>query len=60
MLLYHHLNVFSICIFILFSNTVYSNHPVRRANVPEMLSEDYMSDVDEGIISVIYFFSSVF
>lgn len=32
------------------------NHAVRRANVPEMLNEDYMSDVEEGIFFVRFLF----
>lgn len=46
------------------SNTSCLNHAVRRANVPEMLNEDYISDVEEGIFfcsfSVFYCFSLAF
>lgn len=37
------------------SNIFYLNYTVRRANVPEMLNEDYISDVDEGISSFVWF-----
>lgn len=37
------------------SNIFYSNYTVRRANVPEMLNEDYISDVEEGISYFVWF-----
>lgn len=37
------------------SNIFHLNYTVRRANVPEMLNEDYISDVDEGISYFVWF-----
>ena len=36
-----------------FSNLLlHPNHTVHKANVPEMITEDYLSDVEEGIFFI--------
>lgn len=35
---------------------LHPNHTVFKANVPEMITEDYISDVEEGIFIHIYFY----
>lgn len=53
-LVYFHVKFIFVHLHII-SNIFYLNYTVRRANVPEMLNEDYISDVDEGISSFVWF-----
>lgn len=46
---------FSLAHLHIISNIFHLNYTVRRANVPEMLNEDYISDVDEGISYFVWF-----
>lgn len=49
---------FSILSGSLFSSNpvLHPNHTVHKANVPEMITEDYLSDVEEGIFHLNSFF----
>lgn len=48
---------FSFFLFLLFNFSnllLHANHTVCTANVPEMITEDYLSDMEEGIILQIF------
>lgn len=42
--------------FFLSNLLLHPNHTVCKANVPEMITEDYISDVEEGIFIFLHFF----
>lgn len=56
-MIFLYLTFFHLFWFIFYSNLLlHPNHTVYKANVPEMITEDYISDVEEGIFHFTSFY----